>query len=89
MMRVLRASMLDPQMRGFPKFLSKMALGLQDTNVFIETDSTGNETTEWVYLFSQWLASRYSTHTVVYRLFDNATKTYSSPPCRLALDPER
>jgi hypothetical protein len=78
MMRVVRASMLDPQMRGFPKFLSKMALGLQDTNVFIETDSTGNETTEWVYLFSQWLASRYPTHTVVYRLFDNATKTYST-----------
>lgn len=77
-MRVLRAVNQSSQMKGLPKFLAKMALGLQDCTLFVETDSTGNETTEWVYLLAQWLAARYPTHTVVYKLWDNTSKTYAT-----------
>jgi hypothetical protein len=44
------------------------------TNVyfFVTGDSTGNETTEWVYLTAQWLATKLTTHTIKYRLYDDS-----------------
>ena len=41
-------------------------------------DSTGNETTEWVYLSAQKLAARYPHLRIVYRLFSDATQSYGA-----------
>jgi len=45
------------------------------TNVyfFVTGDSTGNDTTEWVYLTAQWLATKLATHTIKYRVYDAST----------------
>ena len=51
--------------------------GASDANILIIGDSTGNETSEWVYLFSQWLSSEYPTHSVSYYLW--GTTSYAAP----------
>jgi len=50
-------------------FWRRIRTNQSDVNVLVLGDSTGNETTEWVYLMAQWLASECPTHTVKYRLF--------------------
>lgn len=40
-----------------------------DVNILVIGDSTGNETTEWVYLFADWLGDQYPTHSVDYYLW--------------------
>ncbi|MDH8096101.1 hypothetical protein QIG34_27495, partial [Klebsiella pneumoniae] len=40
-----------------------------DAYIIILGDSTGNSDFEWVYKWSTWVASKYPTHSVRYRLF--------------------
>lgn len=40
-----------------------------DVNLLFLGDSTGDATNEWIYLFAQWLATEYPTHSVSYRLW--------------------
>lgn len=40
-----------------------------DTFIIILGDSTGNSDFEWVYKWATWVASKYPTHSVRYRLF--------------------
>lgn len=62
------------------RFLSKLKRGTQDLSLLVIGDSTGNETTEWVYLAVQDLAAQFPTHTVTYALWDAAGGTaYSAP----------
>jgi hypothetical protein len=49
-----------------------------DVSLVVIGDSTGNETTEWVYLFAQWLATQYLTHSVSYRLWNDAGNVYDA-----------
>lgn len=44
--------------------------GLRNVNVLVLGDSTGDETTEWVYLLAQWLGTQYTTHTIKYSKYD-------------------
>lgn len=52
------------------RFLGRLRANLGDVSWLVLGDSTGNETTEWVYLTAQILASRYPTYTVIYHLWD-------------------
>lgn len=50
----------------------------RDVYLIVTGDSTGNESTEWVYLMAQWLASQCPTHTVKYRLFNDGSTSWDS-----------
>lgn len=47
-----------------------------DVNLLVVGDSTGDAADEWVYLFGQWLATQYPTHSVSYRLWDDTNNVY-------------
>lgn len=44
-----------------------------DVTIVFVGDSTGDATTDWIYLFASWLASEYPTHTVEYQLHDGTS----------------
>ncbi|CAA0078334.1 Uncharacterised protein [Mycolicibacterium vanbaalenii] len=50
--------------------MSKLTRGVSDATWLSVSDSTGNETWEWVYLTTAWLASQFHEYTVLYRLWD-------------------
>jgi len=54
-------------------FWAKSRANQANVYMFVTGDSTGNETTEWVYLTAQWLATELTTHTIKYRLYDDTT----------------
>jgi hypothetical protein len=54
------------------RLLSKLKRGVEDAQILVIGDSTGNDTTEWVYLTAQALAARYPAYTVTYYLWDAA-----------------
>lgn len=62
-----------------PKFGATFATGDHSSALVVAGDSTGNETTEFVYLTGQALATQYPALRVVYSLFDDATKEYGAP----------
>jgi hypothetical protein len=50
----------------------------RDVYIMVTGDSTGNESWEWVYLMTQWLAEECPTHTIKYRLFDDSTTAWDT-----------
>lgn len=50
--------------------MTRLTRNVSDATWLVVGDSTGNETTEWVYLTAQWLASRFPAYTVNYYLWD-------------------
>jgi hypothetical protein len=65
---VISKAMSQPCAAG--KMLSKLENSYGDATVFVCSDSTGNETDEWVYLYAQWLAEKYPLYGVKYYLWD-------------------
>lgn len=51
----------------------------RNISILVNSDSTGNSTNEWVYLFGQWLAEKYPEYTVRYRIWNDTTNVYDSP----------
>lgn len=49
-----------------------------DVEILVIGDSTGNDTTEWVYLFGAWLGTQYPTHSVSYRPWNDGTNVYDA-----------
>lgn len=49
----------------------------RDASMLVVGDSTGNETTEWVYRLAQGLGADWPKWTVNYRLWDDATTAYA------------
>jgi hypothetical protein len=58
---------------------TKIESNAVDVAMLAVADSTSDQTTEWVYMFGQWLAAKYPTHTVRYNLFDFPTSVYLAP----------
>lgn len=56
-----------------------LKLGFSDASILVHSDSTGNETTEWVYKLGEWYAKSYPNYTVDYYLWDDGSGNYSSP----------
>jgi hypothetical protein len=81
--------LLDPPVlpmvkRGLPTssplstISGRLRRGLENVVLTILGDSTGNATTEWVYLLGQWLATHYPAYTVLYRLWNDTTQGYDA-----------
>lgn len=60
-----------------PNFIEQILLGQRDVSMLVMSDSTANETDEWVYVTAQALAVKFPTHSVIYTLWD--TTSYYSP----------
>jgi hypothetical protein len=60
------------------QLMSKLSSGIGGT-ILVVSDSTGNETTEWVYRLAQKLADENSSIQVNYYLWNVASNDYSSP----------
>lgn len=50
-------------------FMMKIRHDIEDANLLIMGDSTSNETTEWAYILTQWIGTKFPTHTVNYYLW--------------------
>lgn len=61
------------------RFLKKLRRAASDVKMLVVGDSTGNETTEWVYLLCLDLAVKYPTHTVRWNLWNDTAKAYDTP----------
>jgi hypothetical protein len=59
-------------------FWDRIRSNSADVFVFVGSDSTGNETTEWPYLYATYLGSVISTHTVKARFWDNVGKAWGA-----------
>ena len=70
---------LVSQIRAISAIKKKVVEGTSDASILVIGDSTGDATTEWVYLFAQWLSSEYPTHSVDYYGWDDATTNYLAP----------
>ena len=51
-------------------FMRGVGLNDRPATVIVMGDSTGNDTTEWVYLLATWFASKFPAFTVDHRLWD-------------------
>lgn len=60
------------------QLMGVLATESRDASLLVLGDSTGNETTEWVYLAAQWLAAQYPAWTVQYRLWNDGTTAYAT-----------
>jgi len=61
------------------RLMSTLRRGRQDAVLAVLGDSTGNETTEWVYGLTTWIAQQFPAYTVTYRLWNDAGQAYDSP----------
>lgn len=60
------------------KLVKKLVNNAGDATVLVNSDSTGNETTEWVYLYAQALATLHPLYTVLYYLWDDVAEDYAA-----------
>ena len=61
------------------RLLSALHAEFADQTVLFVGDSTGNETTEWIYLLTQALAAQWPRWTVQYRLWNDGATSYDAP----------
>lgn len=69
--------MLNSATRQTQQLMQKLVFN-QNCNMIVLSDSTANETTEWVYLLAQLLATDFPAFTVQYRLWDTGTSNYGA-----------
>lgn len=70
---------IQPKVGAFSQLINTMNLGIDSVGISVYGDSTGNDTTEWVYLLSSWLAAKYPAYTVNYYLYVDASNGYGNP----------
>lgn len=80
MRSALRQVLLTDDYRptAFSAVRRKIVDGASDVSILVIGDSTGDSTSEWVYLFATWLGEQHPSHTIRYRLWDNVTPAYGS-----------
>ena len=59
-------------------FLSKIERKDDNISIFVNGDSTGDASDEWVYYFAEWLFATYPEYTVRYRDWNNTTNVYEA-----------
>lgn len=60
-------------------FLYNASNNKRSLSIMFNSDSTGNENTEFIYLFAQWLTTKYPAYTVRYRLWNDTSNNYNAP----------
>jgi len=68
-----------PTVSSLTPIKTKILAGAADVTILVIGDSTSTATTHWVYRFAQWLVTLYPTHTVTYRLWNDASTAYGAP----------
>jgi lysophospholipase L1-like esterase len=63
---------------GSSQFSTILQRAQTDATLVVLGDSTGNETTEWVYLFAQWITTTFPDYDVSYRVWNDATQAYDA-----------
>lgn len=71
-----RAALPGSGLSAFSAAKYAIQQGAVDVNILVVGDSTGDATTEWVYLFGQWLGGQHPTHSVSYRVWNSSTLVY-------------
>ena len=69
--------LLNDATRQTQQLMQKLMFN-QNCNMIVLGDSTGDETTEWIYLLAQLLAADFPAVTVQYRLWDTGTSNYGA-----------
>ena len=70
--------LIDLAPSALSAIVSKMQMNVGNCNILVSSDSTGNEQTEWVYLYAQYLATLSSQYTVNYYLFNAVSGEYGA-----------
>lgn len=65
-------------LRAFSPIKQKIVANAEDVTILVIGDSTGNESSEWAYLFADWLGDQYPTHTVDYYLWSDGSSAYDA-----------
>lgn len=78
-MGILDAPAKPPSGAQAQALMQRLRRNQEDAVIAVLGDSTGNETTEWVYRLAQYLGSLFATHSVIYRLWNDGTQTYDAP----------
>ena len=76
------ASEIDGYLQCHPQiaqFKYELERGTNNLKVFTMSDSTGNENTEFIYFFTQWLSQEFSKYTTYWYAWDDIAKTYKTP----------
>lgn len=60
-------------------FMQQLNAGRRDVNLLVQSDSTGDEQTEWVYKTSVKLFELFPVYSVKYYLWDDTTNDYLAP----------
>lgn len=63
----------------FAGLANALTAGTSSTALQVIGDSTGNETSEWPYLLTQYLATKYPAYTVKYWLWDDTITDFDPP----------
>ncbi len=71
-------SLFPDSRRAYYPLRSLLQSGLSCAVTYV-TDSTGDSSDEWVYLFSAWLGTQYPAYTVKYRLWNDTNQCYALP----------
>lgn len=74
--RLVTELAMGQRVSAFAPLKAALAAGDRSCAVQVIGDSTGNETTEWVYTLAQAVAAAYPAWTVHYRLWNDATQQY-------------
>jgi hypothetical protein len=61
------------------RILLKLKRGTEDASILVISDSTADDTTEWVYLLTVLLAVDWPAYTVTYRAWNTGTNAYDAP----------
>lgn len=78
--RVRGAVRNDPEKPGaFQSLLAALDDAEESVALQVLGDSTGDETDEWVYLVTQYLAGLYPAYSVDYRVWNDGTQAYGTP----------
>jgi hypothetical protein len=78
-MRAALIPILTPRkpVTGFSQVKLSLEQDSSNVSMLVMGDSTGDQTTEWVYLFASWLAAQYPKFSVNYYLWDGTNRVWS------------
>lgn len=78
--RLSEAELSTTFARSIPsRLVSTMRRSVEDAVLGVLGDSTGNETTEWIYRLLTWLGTVFPSWTIVWRVWDDTSQAYEAP----------
>lgn len=69
---------LDALAANTQRFMAKLTRNVENVSMVVISDSTANETSDWLYLWAQDFAPKFPAYTVRYNLWNDGTSAYSA-----------